>query len=860
MSKSISKRIIVFIGLIVLGSICLALPVKPVMAAAPEINLKQGVTNIADGGSYNYGSHLLNTNTDIVFTIENVGTGNLTITLPLTLGGADAGQFSIIDQPDSTNITESSSDTFTVRFTPTSTGLKTATIEIANTDADENPYHLTLNGTGVAPEIDLDWGGSLPSGSTHDFGNSDLSTLTETSFTIKNTGTADLHITLPLVLTGDTTQFSIIVQPATATIAPAGSTTFTIRFQPTSLGVKNASVTIVNDDADESNYVLNFTGTGIAGPVITNLDGDNQNYNPFIGGEAIFDVGLNSTVTDADSANFNTGWIIISIDAGGTPAEDILGISTAGTITLSAGMTVGSTVSVGGTIIGTISNNGSAGNILKVTFNANATPARVTTLVRALFYQNTNNVNPSFTTRYISLYIVDAVGGAASDPAYITINMISPEINIQLGGVNVADGSTINLGNIMILDPPTTLTFTIQNTGTSALTLTLPITLGGANAALFSIAQQPVSPIAPSGATTFIITFSPSSAGIKTATISIVNNDGNENPYDITITARVVTLPPPPVVENVVYTSGTEIHVELGADGQTQHTYSITSTDNNLNINIPQGTTITDENGNPVSTITITTNTNPPAPPPGITPIGPVFNLGPDDTNFDPPMVITFHYDDLDVPPGVSETSLRICFYNEATGAWIECECTIDIVNNTITASITHFSNYTIMPYVNSNAFTLSNLNVGQTVSEGQATALIFVDVTNTGTTSGSFTLILNVNGGTINTRTVTLAAGAVETVSFILNNQSPGVYNVDINGFTGSYEISLPASMETAPATPAASTDAALDQTTPPTASSPVAPAAESTLLSGWLIFIIAMGAGLALVLIIWGATRKAR
>jgi len=39
----------------------------------PEINLKQGTTNIHDNGSYDFGSHVTGTNTDITFAVENTG-------------------------------------------------------------------------------------------------------------------------------------------------------------------------------------------------------------------------------------------------------------------------------------------------------------------------------------------------------------------------------------------------------------------------------------------------------------------------------------------------------------------------------------------------------------------------------------------------------------------------------------------------------------------------------------------------------------------------------------------------------------------------------------------------------------------
>ncbi len=64
--------------------------------AAPEINLKQGATDIAAGGTYAFGSKVVGTDTDTVFTIENTGTDALNLTgLPLLIGGTNADQFAV---------------------------------------------------------------------------------------------------------------------------------------------------------------------------------------------------------------------------------------------------------------------------------------------------------------------------------------------------------------------------------------------------------------------------------------------------------------------------------------------------------------------------------------------------------------------------------------------------------------------------------------------------------------------------------------------------------------------------------------------------------------------------------------------
>ena len=68
----------------------------------PEINVKQGTTNIADGtGSYDFGSVKTDTNKAVTFTIENLGAGplNLTGTPKVQISGPMRGDFSVTTQP-----------------------------------------------------------------------------------------------------------------------------------------------------------------------------------------------------------------------------------------------------------------------------------------------------------------------------------------------------------------------------------------------------------------------------------------------------------------------------------------------------------------------------------------------------------------------------------------------------------------------------------------------------------------------------------------------------------------------------------------------------------------------------------------
>jgi hypothetical protein len=121
----------------------------------------------------------------------------------------------------------------------------------------------------------------------------------------------------------------------------------------------------------------------------------------------------------------------------------------------------------------------------------------------------------------------------------------APEINIQGNGTTIVDGDTTpavsddtDFGNVVTAAGSQTNTFTIQNIGTLDLNLTggSPyVSITGANAADFTLVTTPTTPIAASGSTTFQITFDPSADGLRTATVSIANNDSDENPYNFNI-------------------------------------------------------------------------------------------------------------------------------------------------------------------------------------------------------------------------------------------------------------------------------------------------------------------------------------
>ncbi|MCG3155550.1 MAG: hypothetical protein DKINENOH_02156 [bacterium] len=122
---------------------------------------------------------------------------------------------------------------------------------------------------------------------------------------------------------------------------------------------------------------------------------------------------------------------------------------------------------------------------------------------------------------------------------------VGPEMDVQGNSVSIADGDVTpsaadhtDFGAADLTSGSVDRTFTIANLGNVNLNLTgAPmVQITGANAGDFAVTADPTSPVAANGgATTFTVHFNPSAVGLRSATISIANDDSDENPYDFAI-------------------------------------------------------------------------------------------------------------------------------------------------------------------------------------------------------------------------------------------------------------------------------------------------------------------------------------
>jgi hypothetical protein len=132
-------------------------------------------------------------------------------------------------------------------------------------------------------------------------------------------------------------------------------------------------------------------------------------------------------------------------------------------------------------------------------------------------------------------------------PNHISAAIRDQEIEVKSGvaGITIPNGTTTTAAfgnaayNTQTIGSNTPHTFSIYNRGGVALNLTgAPIVeiLAGASSGDFVVTTQPsASTINAESSLTFVITFTPSFAGYRTATVRISNNDNDENPYTFVV-------------------------------------------------------------------------------------------------------------------------------------------------------------------------------------------------------------------------------------------------------------------------------------------------------------------------------------
>jgi hypothetical protein len=347
---------------------------------------------------------------------------------------------------------------------------------------------LGFNNLAAQPEIDILKGGT----SIMDGGSTVLPSVligssgAPVTFIIENTGNAVLNIS-GITVTGNTPEFSLSSLPTS--VAAASTDSFTVTFTPTlPRGSKYITIIIGNDDADEASYQVDIYATAITPEI-----------NIKKGTTSITDGG-NTTLPNVLVGSSGAP-VTFTIENTGNAVLNISGITLTGTNSSEFALAgVPTSVSAGST------------GSFTVTFSPTSAGAKVATI----------NISSSDLDE-------------ASYQVNISSTGTSPEINVKKSTTSIPDDGNTTLPDVSVGSSGAPVTFTIENTGNAILNIS-GITLTGTNSSEFALAGVPTS-VSAGSTGSFTVTFSPTSAGAKVATINISSSDLDEASYQVNISA-----------------------------------------------------------------------------------------------------------------------------------------------------------------------------------------------------------------------------------------------------------------------------------------------------------------------------------
>ena len=526
---------------------------------APEIAVEQPEsTDLMTGAMTDFGSAAANSTVDLTFTIRNTGTADLT-GVDVTVDGTDSALFTVTATPDSV-ITPAGSTTFTVRFAPVSTGLKSATLHIASNDGDENPFDLSLTGTGtpeqmIARDSSSSWRGIASSADGVKLvavitgGHIHTSTDSGATWTARplDTGPKNWYA---VASSADGTKLVAVADGARIHTSIDSGLTWTEQFNTSGKQWRT-----VASSADGTKLIAGANQDRL----YTSTDSGATWTGRYNNGN------WNGVASSADGTKLvaveNSGNIFTSTDSGAnwTSRMTDQNRNWYGAASSADGTKLVACVYDGQLYTSTDSGATWTARDSSRLWRSVASSADGTHLIASerdgLIYVSTDsgvNWTTLDSTRDWYGVAISADGAKLFASVYngqlYTLGS-APEIAVEQPALtDLSSGGTTDFGSVLTGDTAD-LTFTIRNPGTETLT-GLGITIDGTDSGLFTLTASPTGPLTgPAGSTTFTVRFAPLSNGLKSATLHIASNDGDENPFNIVLNGTGAGPAPEIVVE-----------------------------------------------------------------------------------------------------------------------------------------------------------------------------------------------------------------------------------------------------------------------------------------------------------------------
>ncbi|HWD10052.1 MAG TPA: choice-of-anchor D domain-containing protein, partial [Actinomycetota bacterium] len=514
--------------------------------------------------------------------VTNTGSATLTVTSD-GVTGTDAPDFSPSPGGDSCSgatIAPQGSCTVAVDFSPAGAGARAATLQF-NDDAPGSPQAVALSGTGVAPAPGLGF-----SPDPIDFGPVPVGATSEVTETLTNTGTVALYPQFSVTGT-DTSPFAMVpgtnCQGSEGGVPPAATCSVALTFTPSGAGPVPADL-VVTDGFGAGSWTVPIFATGTAFPVVS-LSPSSLTFGSGPVGTPVGPVTVTVTNTGngtlyftspariggADPADFSlssdgcaatasggvapgsqctehvtftpqapgprSGSLILTDNATGSPQQVTLnGTGTAPGIAFAPNPIAFPATPVGTPattpLTETLTNSGTAPLIIS---GATLTGADPGDFGLASNTCSGATVVPAGSCTLVFTFAPTAAGQRAAT-LRVADNLTGSPQTVPITGSGTLPAATIGPSTLQF--PVTTigmtsgpLVVTVGSSGTAPLTVTA-VAISGPDAADFAIASDSCTagPVSPGASCSIGITFTPTAAGNRTATLAIAGNAPGGNP------------------------------------------------------------------------------------------------------------------------------------------------------------------------------------------------------------------------------------------------------------------------------------------------------------------------------------------
>jgi hypothetical protein len=389
---------------------------------------------------------------DVSFTVKNTGdvsTGAVT----MSLTGSGAANFGITaDTCSGNSLGAGGTCTLSVHFQPGARGPLSATLLASSTMGGSDSASLT--GVGLGPAL------LAVTPSTQNYGSHVLSSTTDASFTVKNTG--DVSSGAPSVTLTGSTDYTIFSNNCTTPLAASATCTVVVRFKPSTAALISGNLSV--SATPGGTVMVPLSGTGIT-PGQLSISPNSNSYTSTLVGNSTSDV----TFTISNQGGASTGTLTVSI-TGSDSGQFSASSDTCSGMSLAAMGSPGSSCTI------------------KVRFSPTSAGAKNASLTATSTMAGSNAA---------------ALSGTGLAPAQLALSPPSQ-----------------SFGSVVTSQLSADFVFTVKNVG-DVSSGTVSVSLGGVDAAQWQLKSTTCGPaLAAGGTCTATLNFAPTTSGAKNGALN----------------------------------------------------------------------------------------------------------------------------------------------------------------------------------------------------------------------------------------------------------------------------------------------------------------------------------------------------